>query len=255
MGACPEKDDLYEYALTGIEESQRQHVLDHLNNCPPCREQIKEFAAVNEGLALAAPEVDCPETMAGGVMDRIRAEAGSPQMSPEPFKLTNWAMFWMRLGPVFAVLSIVMTLMTVLAFQSLGTGGRTTATELSMDPIAELMASPGVQTVALNATGIGKSCSGSITCAKGNRKMMISVDKLKKCPLGRVYAVWCKSSDGTLQKIGTFQPHDKSAQSFVFDLQREFDPSAGMNVEVTLESDPEGIKPAGEVHLAGIIKL
>ena len=76
---------------------------------------MHEAKAVNEALGMSAPESDCPEGFEQRVMQRLKVECAAP-WSALPADATTatgpqggWPLFWLRLGPVFCGLSVVMT--------------------------------------------------------------------------------------------------------------------------------------------------
>lgn len=113
---CPACETLVEYALEGLKGREKEGVRRHLEECPACREQVRDYLQVNEGLALNAPAVECPSGFSGRVLQRIQAECPHPHASaPAPAQLEGWPRFWMTMGPVFALLSLLMTLVALAA--------------------------------------------------------------------------------------------------------------------------------------------
>ena len=72
---CPCHEDLFDFTLDGLDEKTQTKVRKHLGDCPHCRDQVKDYAWVSEGIALTAPQIDPPANMCDKVKARIRAEA------------------------------------------------------------------------------------------------------------------------------------------------------------------------------------
>lgn len=75
---CPCREELCEYALVGLPEEERSRAEAHLRNCPRCREQVKEYALLSEGLALStrqfAPREGFAEAIFRGCLEEKQAE-------------------------------------------------------------------------------------------------------------------------------------------------------------------------------------
>ena len=261
MTQCPEHEDLFEYALAGLEPGQQEKVRHHLGSCRGCQDQIREYARVHEGLALCAPDVDPPAGLEAGVMARIRRERAAAQNEParDRLRLGGWAMFWMRVGPVFAVMSLVMTGAAFL-YMNKSIQWQRVAQAPSADPsldqarLHSLMAGADIRTVSLKGMD-GHGCKGAIVCSPDSKYLLVSVDKLHRCSYGRLYTVWLEDSNGTTRKLATFAPEqDEVPQNYLVEMNRAMGNVSGKKVKITLQLDG-GEEPDGELYLASATSL
>jgi anti-sigma-K factor RskA len=65
------------YALGNLSEAERRAFEAHLPTCPECGEEVREFAAVAQGLAQAVPLVDPPAALRARVLGAATATATS----------------------------------------------------------------------------------------------------------------------------------------------------------------------------------
>lgn len=249
MSGCPEQEDLFEYALDGISPQMHEQVKKHLGMCRGCQDQIIEYALVSEGLALITPQLEAPSSLEAGVFARIKEDKGTRA----PVNLmAGWPAFWMRLGPVFAVLALGMTLMAFTALQKLdslqaGKPVLTAQSGIDDEKIHELLMSSQVKTINMPSVD-GKSCTGTITCAKDSRYVMVSVHKMKSCPLGRVYMVWGHDNkSGKVSKLASIEPAGLGAQSFLIEMDHVMGERDSFSV--TLEPE-DSTSPSGPLYLA-----
>src|SRR5260370_202793 len=106
LNRCPQCETLVDYALEGLPEGQQDSVRKHLDDCPPCREQVRDFCQVKEGLGLCAKQQEVPEGFHAKVLARLREDDDAPfrpvEIRVQPFKLNGWPRFWVTVGPLFA---------------------------------------------------------------------------------------------------------------------------------------------------------
>ncbi len=72
---CPCQEDLFGFVLDGLPHRIQKRVRQHLAECESCREQVKDYAWVSEGIALTASQVDPPKGLCEKVKHRIRQES------------------------------------------------------------------------------------------------------------------------------------------------------------------------------------
>ena len=68
---CPCVENLFDFALDGLDDASKAKVREHLSDCPRCRDQVKDYAWVSEGIALCAPQVDPPSDLCDKVKSLI----------------------------------------------------------------------------------------------------------------------------------------------------------------------------------------
>ena len=71
---CPCDENLFDFALDGLDPKSHAKVREHLGDCPRCADQVKDYAWVSEGIALCAPQVEPPQGLCDKVKSRIRDE-------------------------------------------------------------------------------------------------------------------------------------------------------------------------------------
>jgi hypothetical protein len=250
---CPGHEELFDFALDGVESSQQDRVRRHLADCPPCREQVKDYAWVSEGIALNAPQVEPPPGLCDKVKARIREEALSPQ-APAPARalrdpLAGWPRFWMRLGPVFALSSLMMTILAFVAVMN-----RPAPANPDLQATAEILGSPSMKLVSLNGAGEAKAGRGSLFLAPGMDRMLVKVEGLKPCAAGADYALWASPRGGKPVRLGSFKAVEGRC-AYVLSLPRPFELGPGpLDFEVTHE-DGGAAPEKGPAHLRGRYNL
>jgi hypothetical protein len=190
LGHCPECSTLVDYAMDGLDEGQQAKVLKHLSGCPPCMEQVRDFLQVNEGLGLTVAESDCAEGFEKRVLERLKRESAAP-LRPIPMQvaLGGWPLFWMRIGPVFAGMSLVMTLV---AFGAVMHGGgsapATPGSTLGQMTDALLKDPHALHVVLTGAAGTG----GELVLCPAMKNIYLQADHLAVCQKNNSYVLWVK---------------------------------------------------------------
>lgn len=77
---CPCDENLFDFAMDGLDPKCQAKVRKHLGECPRCLEQVKDYAWVSEGIALCAPQVEPPAGLCDKVKSRIRTERIEPKV-------------------------------------------------------------------------------------------------------------------------------------------------------------------------------
>ncbi|SMC73117.1 anti-sigma factor family protein [Papillibacter cinnamivorans] len=73
MSGCEfDKERLSAYLDGELSREEAADVREHLENCPECRELLSQFEAIRGGMREL--EAEPPADLAGGIMDRVRAE-------------------------------------------------------------------------------------------------------------------------------------------------------------------------------------
>jgi hypothetical protein len=234
---CPCHEELFDFALDGMDTKQQEKVRQHLADCPSCCDQVKDFAWVSEGIALSAPQMDPPANICDKVKARIRAESESvqaPVMRLGRDPLAGWPRFWMRLGPLFALSSLMMT---ALAFFAVFVRPSAKPTlPLATEVASRLLNSPSMILVSLAGQGESKDCAVSLFAAPGFQQILLKVKGLKACSQGAAYALWCSEKGGKASRLGSFQAVD-GVYTYVLSLPKPWDDTAkALDFEVTQEA-------------------
>jgi hypothetical protein len=199
LSHCPECSTLVDYAMDGLEEGQQAKVLKHLSGCPPCMEQVRDFLQVNEGLGLTVPESDCAEGFEKRVLERLKRENAQP-LRPIPMQvaLGGWPLFWLRIGPVFAAMSLVMTLVAFGAVMHSG-GAAPAAPSTTLGQMTDaLLKDPRALHVTLTgAAGTG----GELVLCPAMKNIYLQADHLAVCQKNNSYVLWVKPQGPGTEKI------------------------------------------------------
>lgn len=245
---CPECETLIDYAMDGLEAGQAERVKAHLLACPPCMEQMRDYMMVGEGLALGAPPAETPEGLCGRVKARIHAELDKVPPPPGPsLRQGGWPAFWMRLGPVFAVLSVGMTMLAASAMLLRGGGAK----EPIVAGVEALLADPGTHRVELASVDGKRPCKGLLMLAKGSDLLLLKASRLHPCPWGRSYVVWMERG-AKRERLAAFQVEDERSVEQLLRMPRPLDVSGPVTVKVSMEEWRQGRETMrGELALAG----
>ena len=254
LKSCPACETLVDYALDGLDSPQQGKVRQHLSDCPSCMEQVRDFMQVKEGLGLSAPESDVPCDFNAKVLSRLQKadpvcvrETPSGQSSRH---LGGWPRFWMTLGPVFAVLSVTMTLVALGALL----GQKKTPVPAQANELAAignaLMSDPKAAHVELVSAESGRSASGSLVLCPGRREAFFKAANLSKCPLGRNYALWMKRGEKA-ERLARFSAEADGSSVYLLNLGTSWDGAMPAEFMVTQESG----SGAGQTWMKGSLKL
>lgn len=258
LKSCPECATLVDYALDGLDSPQQQKVRQHLNECPSCMEQVRDFWQVKEGLGMCAPENDVPVDFNSKVLGRLqKADPVCVRETPQTGRhLGGWPRFWMTLGPVFAVLSLCMTLVAMGALLGRSGAGPLQAQAAPSNELASisnaLMSDPKaahVQLVAADA-GMGKGASGSLVLSPGRHEAYFKAVNLSHCPLGRNYALWIKRG-GKAERLARFSVESDGSSVHLLNLGRSWDGALPADFMVTQDSGAN----AGQTWMKGSLSL
>lgn len=251
FGRCPRCETLVDYALDGLGEGQQEKVRKHLVECPPCREQVRDYWQVREGLGLCCPERDVPEGFNRKVLERLREEPEQAvRFEVRSLPLGSWARFWMSLGPVFAVLSLMMTGVAAAALLSrhsapAGPGDLATLS-------TAILSDPRAATVTLTSTdpGAGNGAKAVLVLCPGMDHAVLRCQGLARCPENSNYALWMRAAGGPARRLGRFEVDGGKACEHLLTLDKGFDATGDLDFRVQMEG-----AAAGGPQLQGSVKL
>jgi hypothetical protein len=251
LNRCPQCETLVDYALDGLPNSQQESVRKHLDGCPPCREQVRDFLQVREGLGLCAKQQDIPEGFHSKVLARLHEE-DEPfkpvEIRVQPFKLGGWPRFWVVLGPLFAVMSLVMTVVAAGALM-----GRVRALD---NPLASLsnavLSDPKAARVALvSAGGPGSAASGDLVLCLGMDHAVLRCRNLEPCADGQDYGLWMQAPGQPARRLARFMVDSRVGCSQLLQLDKAFQAQGPVDFMVKRES-PKG---GSDTWLKGSVQL
>jgi hypothetical protein len=248
---CPCDEDLFDFALDGLDLPTQSKVREHLSLCPRCADQVKDYAWVSEGIALCAPQAEPPAGLCDRVKDRIRSEGMGGRVSIEyrDKVMQGWPLFWLRLGPVFACSSVLMACAALWAMLQMP------KPQPALQGAEALLSSSTSKHVALSGMGAGASSSGELTLQGGSDTVLLSVKDLAPCAQGRFYTLWELSSGKTLRLAG-FQTESPAACTYVLHLAQPMSLDPGATFQVSLEQSGKSPQlQQGPLYLHGDAKL
>jgi hypothetical protein len=251
LNRCPQCETLVDFALDGLPETQQESVRKHLDDCPPCREQVRDFWQVREGLGLCAKQQEAPDGFQAKVLARLAEEDGAPfrpvEIKVQPFKLGGWPRFWITLGPLFALMSVVMT---VVAAGALITRGRD-----ADNPLASLsnavLSDPRAAKVTLVSAISGGDASGDLVLSPGLDHAVIRCQHLAACADGQNYALWMQAPGQPARRLARFVVDSSTGCSHLLQLDKAFQASGAVQFMVKRESAQGG----GDTWLKGSVQL
>lgn len=258
--SCPQCETLVDYALDGLTPAEQEQVREHLNRCPSCREQVRDFWQVREGLGLCAPECEEPSDFNAKVLARLKEQDQVASMQAaitrhaaeggDSVRLGGWPRFWMAVGPVFALMSVFMTAVAAFALMSRRPTAPVPQDELSALS-RDLMNDPHAARVRLVGDAGKPGSEGEVVLCPGRAQAFLKAVHLSKCPLGRNYALWMKGSDGKAQRLARFAVESDGSSLHVLDLSQPWQGGRPVELTVTQDSGPQ----AGETWLKGSTRL
>ncbi len=190
---CPECEVLVEFAMEGLPEDQRDKVRRHLSDCPPCREQVRDYLQVGEALGLCAEEREAPPGLCDKVLARLGEDPSSPPCRSAAL-VGGWPRFWMVLGPAFAALGLAMTLVALAALARLKAPQNGGGAAL-VDGVRAVLDDPRAVRVRLGAVA-GRAGSGVLVVAPDKDRAYLRCAGLAPNPVGGSYVLWQRAAPG-----------------------------------------------------------
>lgn len=265
--SCPQCETLVDYALDGLTPAEQEQVREHLNRCPSCREQVRDFWQVREGLGLCAPECEEPADFNAKVLARLKEQDGVAEMQAaitkhaaeggagEAKPLGGWPRFWVTMGPVFAMMSVIMTAIAAGAIITLMARRSSAPAAAPQDELSalsrDLMNDPHAARVRLAGDAKKPGSEGEVVLCPGRAQAFLKAVHLSKCPLGRNYALWMKDASGKPLRLARFSVESDGSSMHLLDLAQPWQGGQGVDLLVTQDSGPQ----AGETWLKGSTKL
>ena len=247
LNRCPQCETLVDYALDGLPAEQQDGVRQHLDDCPPCREQVRDFFQVGEGLALCSKQVDAPAGLSDKVLARLKQDAPPPPARALAGAPRGWARFWMATGPVFALMSVLMTLVAAGALLS-----RKPAADPA-NPLAALsqavLSDPKASRVSLSAPG--SDAAADLVLCKGMDHAVLNCRHLPACAPGQSYAVWVQLGGQAPRRLARFMVDGPGSCCHLLSLGAAFQGQGPAQFMVK----PEGAAEGGAAVLKGSVDL
>ncbi|GAA5148455.1 anti-sigma factor [Pseudonocardia eucalypti] len=189
------------YALDALDPAERRLVDEHLRDCPPCRQEVRELRATAARLALAVAQ-DPP----GQLRHRVLAEVhrtrqqppAAPAGEPGPGKAWRWSARTRRAATAAAVAaSIAVAVGTgALAVRNQaeldGARARLAQAHTQYEQVASLLAAPDSRATTVPAPG---GTATLVTSRRLDRALLITTGLPTPDP-AHDYQVWLIGSDG-----------------------------------------------------------
>jgi len=259
LKACPECDILVDYAMDGLPEGQQDKVRSHLSACPRCREQVRDYWQVREGLGLCSQQHEAPQDLCSKVLARLNEvpretpfETARPEALSRPAPLSGWPRFWMFTGPAFAALSLVMSLVALAALAQQKPQPAAPQENALATISNAVINDPHAAHVVLTAAGPSQQANGMLVLCPGMDHAYLSFEHLSPCPLGNDYVLWAKAQDASPRRLARFSVEKEGANVYLLQLDQAFQASGPMQFMVTQQS---GGAPAGPAWLKGSVNL
>jgi hypothetical protein len=239
LNRCPQCETLVDYALDGLPPEQQDGVRKHLDDCPPCREQVRDYLQVGEGLGMCAQQVEAPPELCNKVLARLKQDAPPPPPSARELRggPRGWARFWLLAGPVFALMSVLMTLVATGALLS-----RKPAADPA-NPLAALSSAvlddPKASRVILSAAG--SDAAADLVLCKGMDHAVIQCRHLPPSAPGQSYALWVQLGGAAPQRLARFVVDGPGPCCHLLNLGAAFQGQGPAQFMVK----PEGVAAAG----------
>ena len=179
------RERLPAYALGSLDKAEAAETARHVGDCPDCRAEWADYAAVVDALALAAPDAapspalrdrllaaarDAKESAAVPTAVKIDARGAAGTAAPRRRPARRW--------PVLAVAALAAIVLGGLLWAAFG-----------------LLVAPGAPPVTLLPTDIAPEADGELVFARGGRAATLTVRGLPVLPAGRQYQLWLVSDD------------------------------------------------------------
>ncbi|MDX1658683.1 MAG: anti-sigma factor [Nitriliruptorales bacterium] len=191
------------YALDALPEDERRDFERHLADCEACRREVEEFRATAAHLASAGHE-EPP----AGLKERVMAEVDTIRQDPPPtvVEMPKRPMT-QRLLTVAAVILAIAAI--GLGVTVAGLNDRVEELETASAQMAEIMAAPDAETVALE-TEVGGVAQFVYSRSQGEAVFLAK--GLPTLSEDEVYELWLIGADGPVP-AGLFRPGERGATS------------------------------------------
>ena len=223
-------DDLELYALGALDEPALARVSGHLADCPVCRAQAADLAAIVDALAGTLPGREPPAALRARILGSAR-----DTVAPAPRREIAWSVRARRAAPVLALAAAVTLLVGI--------------DVLNVTQLRAAEAERADYTATLDKVSRGGKAwymagierwagSGGTLFAPGaaNKTPFVVFHDLQAAPAGSIYTLWLVDADGKWVRGANFTPNGRVVQAVDLDV-----PVAGFDrCALTLETRIEG---------------
>jgi len=250
------------YAINALPDDERRTFEAHVRTCSECAREVRSFADVVVGLALAAPQIDPPPSLRERVVGQARGASSETAAAKRPLR---WTAGWLSAAALFiAALGLVRYTATLrqqiggLQAQLGETRARLDRTERLLDAATRAVNGAQLRMAVLMAPDLARvDMAGGTPAPRAagrafwsrTRGLVFAASALPPLPAGRTYQLWVVTAQQPIS-AGLVRPDDNGAVTAFFATPPDIPPPVAM--AVTLE--PEGGVPAptGDRYLMGV---
>ncbi len=221
------------YVLHALAPDERAEFERHLEDCPPCAQEVRELAATVSRLGMAAA-VTPPPALKQQVMRKISAERQQP---PRLTRLHAGRRRGRRLSRfvLAACVAAVAAFGGVSFWQHQEAQNARRVAERMEQQTAELAAVLASSDAKVTSTKLQNGGRGTVVVSKSKNKAAFLASGLPKPPAGKVYQLWFDDG-GTMRPAGLMDPN---AVDNALLMEGPLNAAAGMGVTV----EPAGGSP------------
>jgi len=204
------------YALDALDTDERAAFEAHLATCPACAQEVREFHGATTRLAVAET-VTPSRALKSSVMDEIsRTRQLRPLLREDsaPDELARArgrrkagtapaVRRWKRISAGLAAAACVLAAVGLgLGLRSQQLADERDQATARADQIAEVIASPDVQTTATDVNG----ANATLVSSPSSGDVVLVAQGLSTPPENRTYQLWLIDPEGQARSAGTFDP-------------------------------------------------
>ncbi|MGX1881998.1 anti-sigma factor [Streptomyces sp. NPDC055287] len=220
------------YALHALSAEERSEFERHLEDCPPCAQEVRELTETAGRLGLAVTMTP-PAVLKEQVMRRITSERQDPPKvaEPSPGPATKRRA---RALPRFALAAC---LAAAAAFGGVAVWQHQEAqdaqeqaqrSERQSEELAEVLAAPDAEVTTGKLTD---GASGTVVVSRDRNKAAFLASGMPEPPSGKVYQLWFDDK-GTMRSAGLMEGSALSAPALAVLMEGPVDTARGMGITV-----------------------
>ncbi|WP_455355083.1 anti-sigma factor [Streptomyces sp. SYSU K217416] len=224
------------YALHALAPDERAEFQRHLEDCPPCTQEVRELTATASRLGMAMT-VTPPPALKDHVMRRISAERQDPPWVAQHARRHGGA----RRGRRVSRFALAACVAAAAAFGGMAIWQYQEAEEArdqarqsrqQVSELASVLAAPDARTT---AGKLGDGATGTVVVSHSRDKAVFLASGLPQPPSGKVYQLWFDDG-GTMRPAGLLE---SSADSRAVLMDGPVGSAGGMGITV----EPAGGSP------------
>ncbi|MEV6650573.1 anti-sigma factor [Streptomyces sp. NPDC051219] len=198
------------YALHALAPDEREEFERHLEDCPPCAQEVRELAATAGRLGMAMT-VTPPPALKDQVMRRVSAERQDPPWVAQHARRHGAA----RRGRTLSRFVLAACVAAAAAFGGIAVWQHQEAEEARHEAHEARQQASAVATViaapdARASTGkLADGATGTVVVSRSQNKAAFLTSGMPKPPEGKVYQLWFDDG-GAMRSAGLMEPYEDS---------------------------------------------